>query len=122
MKAALLAIDNRAALLPERRSTLLLEKGLVYAAPTEKLLSGLLARRLGLNQSIPDLQSSDWRKPLTPEQIEALKPTHILLLSDGSEIPSDLPYQTTLIDPKKLNLLDPTLILGYLALYEALLP
>lgn len=104
VEAFFLNMEHRASLLPDRGKTLYLEKGIAYHIPTQKLLSGQIAKNFGLNQLFQEKEGSLWRIPLGASEILAMQPDHIVMD----------------IDSRLLNALDPSIILGAFDLYEAL--
>lgn len=125
MKSALMNMDNRLKQLPQDSRTLFLEQGLTLHIPTQKLLSGQLARRLNLNLAFKDPKGHYFKVPLSYEEIRKLHPKRLIIAVEDKNLfkpPHELgEVEIVLVEERPINVLDPTLILGYYDLYEAIL-
>lgn len=125
MKAALLAIDNRAQLLHPYEKTFYLSWGTHFSYPTDKMITGQLVKRLHLNQELPSPSGLAWKVPLDRETLLKLNPSRLILACENPQKFSfpewGKPLEIALVEETLLESPDQYIVLAYFDLYEALL-
>lgn len=124
MKAALLAIDNRAKLLHPYEKTFYLSWGNHFSYPTDNMITGQLVKRLHLNHELPTPSNLAWKVPLDRETLIKLNPSRLIIACENPKkfsLPEwNKPLEIALVEEALLESPDQYVVLAYFDLYEAL--